>query len=209
MRASARLVLSSLARARASAGESGSTRAAAAATMAAAKQLTAVSPALNLDLLFLARAAAATPSYSSLSPIRTFSSSGAASSGGVGRVVELSSDEAFEAALASTKAVSGPSSSSASSSPLAVLQFTAAWCGPCRAIGPLLEQMAAASDPKAVAFYMIDVDEEKVLKSCGDQGISAVPTFKFAKNGGIVEEATVRGADVAALKAAIEELAPH
>ena len=69
--------------------------------------------------------------------------------------------------------------------------------------------MAAANDPKCVAFYKIDVDEEKVLKSCGDQNISAVPTFKFVKGGEIVEEATVRGADVAALRATVKELAPH
>lgn len=209
MRASARLVLSSLVRARASARESGAAKAAttiAAAKQSTSKQSTAISSALNIDLL-LPRAASADPSYPSPSLFRAFSSSAASPDGGGGKVVELSSDEAFEAALASTKAVSTPGSSS--SSPLAVLQFTAAWCGPCRAIAPLLEQMAAASDPRAVAFYKVDVDEENVSKSCGDQGIGAVPTFKFAKNGGILEEATVRGADVAALKAAIEELAPH
>ena len=69
--------------------------------------------------------------------------------------------------------------------------------------------MAAASDPRRVALYKVDVDNESVLKSCGDQNISAVPTFKFVKDGAVVEEATVRGADVAALKAGIEELAPH
>ena len=69
--------------------------------------------------------------------------------------------------------------------------------------------MAAASDPRRVAFFKVDVDGEGVLRSCSDQDISAVPTFKFVKDGRVVEEATVRGADVAALRAAIEELAPH
>ena len=69
--------------------------------------------------------------------------------------------------------------------------------------------MARDADPRRVAFYKVDVDGEGVSRSCGDQDISAVPTFKFVKDGGVVEEATVRGADVAALRAAIEELAPH
>ena len=130
-------------------------------------------------------------------------------------MTELSSDEAFEAAIAATRvspsssSSSSPPAASVASSPLAVLQFTAAWCGPCRAIAPLLEKMAEAADPKSVAFYKIDVDDEGVLKSCGNQNISAVPTFKFVKGGRVVEEATVRGADVAALRAAVEELAPN
>ena len=90
-----------------------------------------------------------------------------------------------------------------------MLQFTAAWCGPCRAIAPLLDQMAAAHDSKSVAFFKVDVDNLAVLKSCSDENVSAVPTFKFVKDGHVVEEATVRGADVAALRAAVEELAPH
>ena len=69
--------------------------------------------------------------------------------------------------------------------------------------------MAAAQNRETVAFYKIDVDNENVLKSCGDQNIAAVPTFKFVRDGLVVEEATVRGADVGALKAAVEELAPH
>ena len=183
------------------------------------------SAALDLNLLppgAAAFAAAANPANPFRSPLtssfRTFSSSAVTSSATGGKVTELSSDEAFESALAATKvssssssppSSSSSSSSSSASSPLAVLQFTAAWCGPCRAVAPLLDQMAAASDPRRVAFYKIDVDNDSVSKSCGDQNIAAVPTFKFVKDGAVVEEATVRGADVAALKAAIEELAPH
>jgi len=69
--------------------------------------------------------------------------------------------------------------------------------------------MAAAHDSKSVAFFKVDVDNLAVLKSCSDENVSAVPTFKFVKDGHVVEEATVRGADVAALRAAVEELAPH
>lgn len=66
--------------------------------------------------------------------------------------------------------------------------------------------MAAEKASSGVTFYKVDVDDDGVVKSCADENISAVPTFKFAKNGKWIEEATVRGADVAALKAAVEEL---
>jgi len=64
-----------------------------------------------------------------------------------------------------------------------------------------------ASSSSNVSFYKVDVDEEGVAKSCAGENISAVPTFKFAKGGRIVEEATVRGADLDALKAVVGELA--
>ena len=107
------------------------------------------------------------------------------------------------AALAATKTSPG----GGVSRPLAVFQFTAAWCGPCRAISPVVESMASERASSA-AFYKVDVDDEGVARSTADEGISAVPTFKFAKEGRVIEEATVRGADLNALKAALDELAP-
>eukprot|EP00397_Hematodinium_sp_SG-2012_P064924 GEMP01092965.1.p1 GENE.GEMP01092965.1~~GEMP01092965.1.p1 ORF type:complete len:148 (+),score=21.49 GEMP01092965.1:39-446(+) len=60
---------------------------------------------------------------------------------------------------------------------LAVLWFTASWCGPCRKIAPLCEEIGQRDD---VNLLKIDVDEASEL--AGDYEISSVPTFRFLKN---------------------------
>jgi thioredoxin 1 len=103
--------------------------------------------------------------------------------GDAGAVAELTSDAEIEAVVAATK--NGP--------PL-LLNFTAAWCGPCRAAAPRVAALAAAHAGK-VAFAKIDIDREEVLRSVSDAGITAVPTFQLYVNGGD-RVAEIRGADV-------------
>ncbi|GFZ03452.1 tetraticopeptide domain-containing thioredoxin [Actinidia rufa] len=66
-----------------------------------------------------------------------------------------------------------------SSSRLAVLYFTATWCGPCRFIAPLFTSLAGKY-PKVV-FLKVDIDEAR--DAAARWNISSVPTFFFIKNG--------------------------
>ena len=76
-----------------------------------------------------------------------------------------------------------------------VVEFWATWCGPCKAIGPYFEELAAKFPD--VTFVKVDVDElDDVAASCG---ISAMPTFQLYSNGVMVKE--MCGADKAKLEA--------
>ncbi|TYJ58190.1 thioredoxin [Cryptococcus floricola] len=71
---------------------------------------------------------------------------------------------------------------------LVVVDFHAAWCGPCHAIAPVLEQLSGVY--QHVKFVKIDVDQQRDLAS--RFRITAMPTFKFLKAGREVEQ--LRGA---------------
>lgn len=77
---------------------------------------------------------------------------------------------------------------------LAVIYFTAAWCGPCRMIAPKVDELAALYGH--VRFAKVDVDESQQIASRAN--VSAMPTFHFHRDGVHVD--TVTGADVAKLK---------
>ena len=58
-----------------------------------------------------------------------------------------------------------------------LVDFYAEWCGPCKMIAPILEEIAAADDSFDIA--KIDIDEAEDL--CDKYGVMSVPTLiKFA-----------------------------
>lgn len=64
--------------------------------------------------------------------------------------------------------------------PLAMVDFWAAWCGPCKMMGPIVEKLAEAYDGKALVAK-VDTDEESELAE--KFNISSIPTIVFLKNG--------------------------
>jgi thiol-disulfide isomerase/thioredoxin len=39
-----------------------------------------------------------------------------------------------------------------------LIDYTAAWCGPCKVIAPILDKLAEAADSSRIEFYKVDVD---------------------------------------------------
>ena len=70
----------------------------------------------------------------------------------------------------------------------AVVDFWAAWCGPCRMIAPVIEQLA--SERRDIRFGKLNVDENP--RASSDFGVHGIPLLVFFKDG--VERGRVVGA---------------
>ena len=70
-----------------------------------------------------------------------------------------------------------------SKNPLTFVDFWATWCGPCRMLGPIVEEVAAETPD--VVFAKVDVDQNMELAN--DLQITGVPTLMLFKNGELVE----------------------
>lgn len=66
-----------------------------------------------------------------------------------------------------------------------LVDFWAAWCAPCRALAPHIEELADEYEGK-VKVGKLNVDEEP--NTAGSLGIRALPTLLLFKNGQIVEQ---------------------
>ena len=86
-------------------------------------------------------------------------------------------------------------------SKLVVSYFTAAWCGPCKMIWPVVQKLAKEHSDDAV-FLKIDVDDNSDTAMAND--VRMMPTFIFLKDGAKVHD--FAGADPAKLTAAVDRL---
>ncbi len=68
-----------------------------------------------------------------------------------------------------------------------LVDFWAPWCGPCKAIGPMINELAGEFDGKVLIAKM-NVDENP--ETPGKYGIRAIPTLIFFKNGEVADQVT-------------------
>ncbi|MCD4650440.1 MAG: thioredoxin [Candidatus Cloacimonetes bacterium] len=68
---------------------------------------------------------------------------------------------------------------------VSIVDFWAPWCGPCRMVTPILEEMA--TEMPEVKFYKINVDEEQTIAA--RFGIMSIPTLIIFKDGEIKDTA--------------------
>ncbi|BDD55325.1 hypothetical protein MAP00_000859 [Monascus purpureus] len=101
-----------------------------------------------------------------------------------GKVIEVDNPVIFKALTSS-----GP----------VVVDFFATWCGPCKAVSPVVGKLSETY--ANVRFIQVDVD--KVPSVAGELGVTAMPTFVLFKNGSPLENRVV-GANVKALEEAIK-----
>jgi len=66
-----------------------------------------------------------------------------------------------------------------------VIDFWATWCGPCRMVGPIIEELAEKYQGQIVVGKC-DVDEQNDLPA--EYGIRNIPTVLFFKNGQLVDK---------------------
>ncbi|PMD24877.1 DUF1000-domain-containing protein [Hyaloscypha hepaticicola] len=106
------------------------------------------------------------------------------------KTVQISSPAQFDALLKSSKIV--------------VTDFYADWCGPCKAIAPVYEQLSASlSRPNHITFVKVNVDTQKEIAA--KHNITAMPTFMIFKQGQVDTE--IQGADRRKLQDAVKKLA--
>lgn len=68
---------------------------------------------------------------------------------------------------------------------LVLMDFWAPWCGPCRMVGPVVEEIAA--ERADIKVCKVNVDEQPEL--AGQFGVMSIPTLVVIKNGKIVRQA--------------------
>ena len=88
--------------------------------------------------------------------------------------------------------------SSIEAAPVAIIDFGATWCGPCRRISPVFHDLATEFKGKAT-FYSIDTDDYQELSV--EKGVGSIPAFHVYKLGKLDDQ--LIGADQDKLRALV------
>jgi len=85
---------------------------------------------------------------------------------------------------------------------VAVVDFWAEWCGPCRMVGPVIEDLSAEFEGKAlIGKVNVDHNQQVSMK----YGVRSIPTILFIKNGEVVDK-QVGAAPKSVLKKKLEAI---
>jgi thioredoxin 1 len=84
----------------------------------------------------------------------------------------------------------------------ALVDFWAVWCGPCRIVGPIVEEIAEEYDGRAVVAKLdVDANRDTAVKF----GIQAIPTLLLVKDGQVADR-IVGAVDKKSIKTKLEAL---
>lgn len=72
-----------------------------------------------------------------------------------------------------------------------VIDFWATWCGPCMAMGPVVEQLAEECAGKDVKIGKYNIDDQSDLAT--EYRVMAIPTILFFKNGKMIRDLRLSG----------------
>lgn len=86
---------------------------------------------------------------------------------------------------------------------LILVDFWAEWCGPCKMMGPILEELAKEFEGKSIKIAKCNVDDNNELAQKYE--IMSIPAFKVFKNGNVIDE-WVGAQPKEALKQRLEKL---
>lgn len=89
-----------------------------------------------------------------------------------------------------------------SSEQLVVIDFWAEWCGPCRMIAPIIDELATEYEGRVV---IAKCDVEECEEAVAKFGVRNIPTVVFVKGGEVVDK-NVGAASKEVFKAKIEKL---
>lgn len=68
-----------------------------------------------------------------------------------------------------------------------VVDFYAGWCGPCRQMSPIFDDLAKEFDGRCL-LVKVNIDEDRDIAA--QYSVSSIPTFLFIKNGKVVSKET-------------------